>query len=61
MQELFRWLVDLSMIQLLEEKRLRKSGFIVTENYRIRFKEHTTKALIEKIGLNMNTKSAFKG
>jgi hypothetical protein len=49
------------MIGLLEEKRLRKSGFIVTENYRIRLEEHTTKALIGKIGLNMNTKSAFKG
>jgi CRISPR-associated protein Cas1 len=35
MQELFRWLVDLSVIQLLEEKKLKKSGFIVTENFHI--------------------------
>jgi CRISP-associated protein Cas1 len=51
----------LSVIQLLEEKKLKKSHFIVTENYHIRLKEQTAKALIEKIKLNMNTKAAFKG
>lgn len=61
LQELFRWLIDLSVIQLLEEKKLKKSGFIVTENYHIRLKEQTAKQLIEKIKLNMNTKAAFKG
>ena len=61
LQELFRWLVDLSVIQLLEEKKLKKSDFIVTENYHIRLKEQTAKALIEKIKLNMNAKAAFKG
>ena len=35
-QELYRWLVDLSVIQLLEEKKLKKADFIVTENYNIR-------------------------
>jgi CRISP-associated protein Cas1 len=61
LQELFRWLIDLSVIQLLEEKKLKKSDFIVTENYHIRLKEQTAKALIEKIKLNMNTKVEFKG
>lgn len=60
MQEFYRWLVDLSVIQLLEEKKLKKSDFIVTENYHIRLKEHTAKALMEKIRLNMNTKATFK-
>jgi CRISPR-associated protein Cas1 len=60
MQELFRWLVDLSVIQLLEEKKLRKSDFIVTENYHVRLKEQTAKALIERIKLNMNAKAVFK-
>lgn len=50
----------MSVIQLLEEKRLRKSDFIVTENYHIRLKEQTAKALIEKIKLNMNAKVVFK-
>ncbi|MGI0019860.1 MAG: CRISPR-associated endonuclease Cas1 [Nitrososphaera sp.] len=61
MQELLRWLIDLSVIQLLEEKKVKKSDFIVTENYHIRLKEQTAKALIEKIKLNMNAKAVFKG
>jgi CRISPR-associated protein Cas1 len=33
----------------------------VTENYHIQLKENTAKALIEKIKLNMNAKTVFKG
>lgn len=61
LQELFRWLIDLSVIQLLEEKKLKKSDFIVTENYHVRLREQTAKKLIEKIKLNMNAKVEFKG
>lgn len=61
MQELLRWLVDLSVIQLLEEKKLKKSNFITTENYHIRLKDQTANALVEKIALNMNSKDTFKG
>ena len=60
-QELYRWLVDLSVIQLLEEKRLKKADFIVTENYNIRLRENTAKALIEKIRLNFNAKALYNG
>lgn len=60
-QELFRWLIDLSVIQLLEEKpRIVKSDFIVTENYHIRLREKTAKRLIEKIRSNFNTRVSYK-
>jgi CRISPR-associated protein Cas1 len=36
LMEPFGWLVDLSIVQLLEKKKLRKADFIVTENYSIR-------------------------
>ena len=36
--ELYRWIVDLSVLQLLEDKKLKKSDFIVTENYHIRLR-----------------------
>jgi CRISPR-associated protein Cas1 len=35
-QELFRWLVDLSALQILEAKKLKKSDFMITENYHLR-------------------------
>ena len=42
-QELFRWLIDVSVIQLLEEKKVKKSDFIITENYHTRLGEDVAK------------------
>ena len=58
-QELFRWLIDLSVIELLEENNLKKSDFILTENYHIRLKPTTAKLLVEKIKLNFNLKVRY--
>lgn len=54
-------MVDLSVIQLLEEKKLKKSDFIVTENYNIRLKETAAKALIDKIKQYFNAKAFYNG
>ena len=59
-QELFRWLIDVSVIQLLEEKKIRESDFIITENYHTRLRENTAKMLIEKINHNFNHKELYK-
>ena len=59
-QELFRWLIDVSVIQLLEEKKIRKSDFIITENYHTRLGENVAKLLIEKINSNFNAKYNYK-
>ena len=59
-QELFRWLIDLSVIQLLEDNNLKKSDFILTENYHIRLKPDTAKLLVEKIKSNFNSKVLYK-
>ncbi|KAF6246417.1 CRISPR-associated endonuclease Cas1 [Nitrosopumilus sp. b3] len=58
-QELFRWLIDLSVIQLLEENKLKKSDFILTENYHIRLKQSTAKLLVDKIKYNFNLKVSY--
>jgi CRISPR-associated protein Cas1 len=60
LQELYRWLADLSVIQLLEEKKLKKKDFIVTENFHIRLREKTAKTLIEKIKSNFNNRATYK-
>jgi CRISPR-associated protein Cas1 len=59
-QELFRWLIDVSVIQLLEEKKIKKSDFIITENYHTRLGEDVAKLLIEKINLNFNARYNYK-
>ena len=59
-QELFRWLIDISLIQLLEEKKIKKSDFIITENYHTRLGEDVAKMLIEKINSNFNVRYNYK-
>ena len=58
LQELFRYVIDYSVIELLEMK-LKKSDFITTENYHIRLKPDTAKLLIEKIKNNFNNRYEF--
>ena len=58
LQELFRYVVDYSVIELLEMK-LKKSDFITTENYHIRLRPDTAKLLIEKIEDNFNKRYEF--
>jgi len=59
LQELFRYVVDYSVIELLETK-LRKSDFITTENYHVRLKPNTAKLLIEKIKNNFKQRYEFR-
>ena len=42
-------------------KEAQEADFIVTENYNIRLRETTAKALIEKIKLNFNARALYKG
>lgn len=60
LQELFRWVIDLSVIQMLEEKKLKKIDFITTENYHIRLREHTAQMLIARLKLNFNMSAPYK-
>lgn len=48
------------MIQLLEEKNIKKSDFIITENYHTRLGEDVVKVLVEKINSNFNTRYNYK-
>ena len=59
-QELFRWIIDLSVIQVLEQNNLKKSDFIITENYHTRLKESTASLLIDAIRFNFALKMPYK-
>jgi CRISPR-associated protein Cas1 len=51
--------MDLSVMQLLEEK-IKKSDFMITENYHTRLVENVAKLLIEKISSNFNVRYNYK-
>ena len=59
LQELFRYVVDYSVIELLETK-LKISDFITTENYHIPLKPNMAKLFIEKIENNFNKRCEFR-
>jgi CRISPR-associated protein Cas1 len=59
-QELYRWLVDLSIIQLLEDHKLPKSSYVTTEDYHTRLQESTAQLLLNYIRNNLNTAVTYK-
>lgn len=48
------------MIQLLEEKKIKKSDFIITKIYHTRLGEDVSKLFIGKINSNFNVKYSYK-
>lgn len=60
-QELFRWLIDLSIIQFCEGRRFKRSDFITTSDYSMKLDGNTANALIDTIRLNFARKAPYKG
>ena len=62
LQEPFRWLVDLSVIETIAGRQLdRKADFLTTENYHIRLRPHAIGLLAERLGENFNRTAPFGG
>lgn len=62
LQEPFRWLVDLTVVEVLRDGKLdRKRDFIVTENYHIRLRPTAAKVLMERLSANFNRKVTLRG
>lgn len=62
LQEPFRWLVDLSVVEVLRDGKLdRKRDFIVTENYHVRLRPSAAEVLLGRISANMNRKVSVVG
>ena len=62
LQEPFRWLVDLSVIETIAGRQLdRKGDFITTENYHIRLRPHAIGLLTERLSENFNRAVPFGG
>jgi CRISP-associated protein Cas1 len=62
LQEPFRWLVDLSVVEVIRDAKLdRKKDFIVTENFHIRLRPTAATVLIERLSANLNRKVKVGG
>lgn len=62
LQEPFRWLVDLSVVEVLRDGNLdRKVDFIVTENYHIRLRPAAAEGILARLSANLNRKVTVNG
>src|SRR5580658_5684318 len=62
LQEPFRWIVDLSVLEVLRDGKLdRKADFIVTEKYHIRLRPHAAQVLMDRLSANLNRKVSVHG
>ena len=62
LQEPFRWLVDLSVIETIAGRQLdRKADFITTENYHVRLRPRAVGLLSERLSQNFNRAVPFGG
>ncbi|WP_407355417.1 CRISPR-associated endonuclease Cas1 [Methanolobus sp. WCC5] len=60
MQEPFRFLVDLAVINLIETDRMEKKDFIRTDNYSLRLRPSGAKKLTEEFQTWMNKRTTYQ-
>ena len=61
-QEPFRWLVDLSVIETIAGRQLdRKADFLTTENYHVKLRPHAIGLLADRLSENFNRAVPFGG
>jgi CRISPR-associated protein Cas1 len=61
LQEPFRWMVDVAIINALENQVFTKKDFIRTENYVIRLSSAGTKKLLESVNVQLTNRTQFRG
>ena len=59
LQEPFRWLVDVAIINALEHKTFKRSDFILTENYNMRLRPEAAAKLTEELDRTFSIKSPY--
>lgn len=59
LQEPFRWLVDVTIIEALERKVFSKKDFIMTENYNIRLRPDATRRLVSLMEVRFMSKVTY--
>ena len=61
LQEPFRWMVDIAVIEALEKKVFSKKDFMLTENYNLMIRPEGVKRLIGLLDARFSSKTPYKG
>lgn len=60
-QELFRWIIDLAVISLVEREEMETSDFIRTNNYTLKLRPTGARKLIDEINVQINKGINYQG
>ncbi|MHB8546474.1 MAG: CRISPR-associated endonuclease Cas1 [Nitrosotalea sp.] len=61
LQEPFRWLVEMSILKILFEKKIKMTDFITTDEGNVRLKPSAVKIVLDEIAKQFSAKTAYKG
>jgi len=61
LQEPFRWLVDTTVIESLENREFKQSDFFRTDNYALRLKPEAVKKLLSRLRVTFNSTAKYRG
>ena len=61
LQEPFRWLVDTTVVESLENREFKKSDFFRTDNYALRLKPEAVKKLLNRLREAFNSSVKYQG
>src|SRR4030042_2705825 len=61
LQEPFRFLIDMAIINLIENNTMNKQDFIRTENYNLRLKPSGARKIVEEVNKSFNKRTQYNG
>lgn len=61
LQEPFRWLVDLGILKLIFEKKIKKTDFMITDGGHVRLKPNAVKIVVDSVAKQFNMTTLYKG
>jgi CRISPR-associated protein Cas1 len=61
LQEPFRWIIEMSILKILHEKKVKKTDFMTTDEGNVRLKPSAVKIVLDEIGKQFGTKVNYKG
>ncbi|MEX0764226.1 MAG: CRISPR-associated endonuclease Cas1 [Nitrosopumilaceae archaeon] len=61
LQEPFRWLVEMAILKILYDNKVRKTDFITTDEGNVRLKQDAVKVVLDEIAKQMSKRVLYKG
>jgi len=61
LQEPFRWIVEISILKILQKKLVNKSDFITTDEGNVKLKQDSTKIVLDEIAKQFSKRVMYKG